>query len=208
MGEVTQIKHPLLLHKLGLMRKRETTSQDFRMLLEEISVFLAYEITRDAPSALHKIQTPLESMQAPFLIEKFVLVSILRAGEGLLRGMMKILPNAKVGHIGIYRNPDTLQAVEYYFKMPKDLENSKIILLDPMLATGHSAVYAIGRLKKLIDLPIKFVSLLSSPNGIKYLTSKYPDVDILTVFVDRELNQKGYILPGLGDAGDRMFHTK
>ena len=208
MGEVTQIKHPLLLHKLGLMRKRETTSQDFRMLLEEISVFLAYEITRDAPSALHKIQTPLESMQAPFLIEKFVLVSILRAGEGLLRGMMKILPNAKVGHIGIYRNPDTLQAVEYYFKMPKDLENSKIILLDPMLATGHSAVYAIGRLKKLINLPIKFVSLLSSPNGIKYLTSKYPDVDILTVFVDRELNQKGYILPGLGDAGDRIFHTK
>ena len=208
MGEVTQIKHPLLLHKLGLMRKRETTSQDFRMLLEEISVFLAYEITRDAPSALHKIQTPLESMQAPFLIEKFVLVSILRAGEGLLRGMMKILPNAKVGHIGIYRNPDTLQAVEYYFKMPKDLENSKIILLDPMLATGHSAVYAIERLKKLINLPIKFVSLLSSPNGIKYLTSKYPDVDILTVFVDRELNQQGYILPGLGDAGDRMFHTK
>ncbi len=208
MGEVTQIKHPLLLHKLGLMRKRETTSQDFRMLLEEISVFLAYEITRDAPSALHKIKTPLESMQAPFLIEKFVLVSILRAGEGLLRGMMKILPNAKVGHIGIYRNPDTLQAVEYYFKMPKDLENSKIILLDPMLATGNSAVYAIERLKKLINLPIKFVSLLSSPNGIKYLTSKYPDVDILTVFVDRELNQQGYILPGLGDAGDRMFHTK
>ena len=208
MGEVTQIKHPLLLHKLGLMRKRETTSQDFRMLLEEISVFLAYEITRDAPSALHKIKTPLESMQAPFLIEKFVLVSILRAGEGLLRGMMKILPNAKVGHIGIYRNPDTLQAVEYYFKMPKDLENRKIILLDPMLATGHSAVYAIERLKKLINLPIKFVSLLSSPNGIKYLTSKYPDVDILTVFVDRELNQQGYILPGLGDAGDRMFHTK
>lgn len=208
MGKITQTNHPLLLHKLSLMRKIETSPQDFRLLLAEISVFLAYEITRTSALENKNIQTPLEFMQAPFLDEKFVLISILRAGEGLLWGMMKILPNAKTGHLGIYRDPKTLQAVEYYCKLPSDLENRKIILLDPMLATGHSAAYAIEKLKQFSKVAVDFVCLLAAPEGIRHLQEKHPDTNILTVAIDKKLNNKGYILPGLGDAGDRIFHTK
>lgn len=208
MGKVTTANHPLLLHKLSLMRKVETSSQDFRMLLEEIAVFLAYEITKNSSINFQKIHTPLEAMQAPFLSENFVLVSILRAGDGLLRGMMKILPNAKIGHIGIYRDPETLQAVEYYYKVPTNLKNQKIILLDPMLATGHSASYAVEKLQQKTKNAIHFVCLLAAPEGITALQKKHPNINILTVAIDKKLNEKGYILPGLGDAGDRIFHTK
>ena len=208
MGKIIEAKHPLLLHKLSLMRKIETSSQDFRLLLEEISVFLAYEITKTSALVNKSIQTPLQSMMAPFLNEEFVLVSILRAGEGLLRGMMKILPNAKVGHLGIYRDPTTLQAVEYYCKLPNDLENRKIILLDPMLATGHSASHAITKLKQFSKVAVDFICLLAAPEGIQHLQQQHPKTNILTIAIDKKLNDNGYILPGLGDAGDRIFKTK
>ena len=208
MKNVVEIKHPLLQHKLSLMRKKETSSQNFLFYLEEISIFLAYEVTKQANTLYKKIKTPLQEMQAPFLADKFTLISILRAGDGLLRGMMKVLPNAKAGHIGIYRDPKTLEAVQYYYKLPNDLSNQKIILLDPMLATGHSAAYAIEKIKKVTTSPILFICLLAAPEGIKCLEKKHPNTKIITVAIDEKLNEKGYILPGLGDAGDRIFYTK
>lgn len=204
--EVIEISHPLLLNKLSSMRKKETSSRDFRDLLEEISIILAYEVTKNAPLKSTKIKTPLEEIEAPFLSEDFALISILRSGEGMLSGMLKMLPNASIGHIGVYRNPENLEAIEYYCKLPK-LEKKKIILLDPMLATGNSAVYALSLLEKLGDFSIDFVCLLAAPEGVNHLQKKYPNVKIFTVKVDERLNEKGYILPGLGDAGDRLFCT-
>jgi uracil phosphoribosyltransferase len=203
------IDHPLVQHKLTLMRKVETSTTKFRALLGEISMLLAYEVTRDMPLVMEDIETPLMPMQAPVLEgKKIVLVSILRAGTGLLDGMLRILPSARVGHIGLFRDHDTLQAVEYFFKVPGEMEDRDAILLDPMLATGNSAVAAVTKLKQTVPRTIKFVCLLAAPEGITTFHERHPDVPIYTAAIDQRLNEKGYILPGLGDAGDRMFGTK
>jgi uracil phosphoribosyltransferase len=209
MREVHAITHPLVQHKLTLMRQKDTSTSKFRQLLQEISMLLAYEVTRDLPVTSTAIETPLMAMQAPVLDgKKIVLISILRAGGGILDGMLKILPSARVGHIGIYRDPDTLQPVEYYFKVPEAMEDREVMLLDPMLATGNSAVAAVERIKQTRPRRIKFCCLLAAPEGIATLHERHPDVPVWTAAVDERLNEHGYILPGLGDAGDRMFGTK
>lgn len=209
MPSVHVINHPLIQHKLSIMRKKGTSTNSFRKLLEEISMLLAYEVTRDFPLTTEEIETPLETIQAPFLEgKKIVIISILRAGDGILNGMLQILPSARVGHIGLYRDPKTLQAVEYYFKVPESLEDRDVIVVDPMLATGNSAVAAITRIKERHPKSIKFVSLLSVQEGIDVLHKVHPDVPIYCASKDRMLNDHGYILPGLGDAGDRIFGTK
>ncbi len=206
--KLTHINHPLVQCKLSLMRKKDTSTGDFRMLMAEIGMLLAYEVTRDLPTELRPIETPLMPMNAPFLKDKdIVLVSILRAGNGLLDGFLKLVPTARVGHIGLYRDPKTHIAVEYYFKVPKDIEGHDAIVLDPMLATGHSAVAALDRLKQTNPKNIKFVCLLAAPEGIEYLHEFHPDVQIYTAAIDEKLNEKKYIIPGLGDAGDRLFGT-
>jgi uracil phosphoribosyltransferase len=206
---VTVIDHPLVLHKLSLMRDKTTPSAVFRKLLNEISLLLAYEVLRDLPLTTRTIETPIESMEAPFLAgKKLCLVSILRAGNGLLSGMMDLVPSARVGHIGLYRDPKTLKAVEYYLKLPDEIESRPVILVDPMLATGNSVSAAIDRLKQAGAKDIRFMCLLSAPEGIKALSAKHPDVPIFTAAIDSHLNDHGYIVPGLGDAGDRMFGTK
>lgn len=203
------IEHPLVQHKLTLMRRRDTSTKSFRQLIRELSILLAYEVTRDLPLQEIQIETPLEAMSARVIDgKKIVLAAILRAGNGFLDGMLEVLPSARVGHIGLYRDPQTLQAVEYYFKMPEDLPQRDVILLDPMLATGNSAVLAIDRLKQAGPRRICFVCLLASPEGIAQLQRHHPDVDIYTPAIDRGLNEQGYIVPGLGDAGDRIFGTK
>jgi len=202
------IGHPLIQHKLTLMRKKQTSTASFRRLLGEISQLLAYEITRDMPLELVEIETPLMKMQAPVLAgKKIVLVSVLRAGNGLLDGMLQILPSARVGHVGLYRDPETLEAVEYYFKVPKEMQDRDVVVVDPMLATGHSAIAAISRVKETAPRAIKFACLLAAPEGIANLTAAHPDVDIYTPAIDERLNDHGYILPGLGDAGDRIYGT-
>lgn len=207
--KLTHIHHPLVQYKLSLMRKKETSTPDFRMLMSEIGMLLAYEVTRDLPVELRPIETPLSPMNAPFLKDKdMVLVSILRAGNGLLDGFLKLVPTARVGHIGLYRDPKTHVAVEYYFKVPKDISERDTIVLDPMLATGHSAVAALDRLKQTNPKSIKFVCLLAAPEGIEYLHEFHPDVPVYTAAIDDKLNEKKYILPGLGDAGDRLFGTQ
>ncbi|MEY4630953.1 MAG: hypothetical protein RIQ81_1073 [Pseudomonadota bacterium] len=207
--KLTHIKHPLVQYKLSLMRKKDTSTADFRMLMSEIGMLLAYEVTRDLPVELRPIETPLSQMNAPFLKDKdMVLVSILRAGNGLLDGFLKLVPTARVGHIGLYRDPKTHVAVEYYFKVPKDMPERESIVLDPMLATGHSAVAALDRLKQTNPKGIKFVCLLAAPEGIEYLHEYHPDVPIYTAAIDEKLNEKKYIIPGLGDAGDRLFGTQ
>ncbi len=203
------ITHPLVQHKLTLMRKKEASTNSFRTLLNEISMLMAYEVTRDTAMQDVEIQTPLETMTAKVIDgKKLVLVSILRAGTGILDGMLSVVPGARVGHIGLYRDPDTLQPVEYYFKMPKDMQERDVVVVDPMLATGNSAVAAVSRLKQLNPKSIKFVCLLTCPEGISTFHTAHPDVAIYTAAIDRQLNEQGYILPGLGDAGDRIFGTQ
>lgn len=207
--QVLVIGHPLVQHKLTLMRRRETSTTSFRALLSEISMLLAYEVTRDMHVTMEEIETPLMAMRAPMLEgKKIVLISILRAGNGLLDGMLRILPSARVGHVGLYRNHETLEAVEYYFKVPSEMEDRDAIVLDPMLATGNSAVAAVERIKRVNPRSVKFVCLLAAPEGIATFHERHPDVPIYTAAVDQRLNDTGYILPGLGDAGDRLFGTK
>jgi len=206
---VTVVDHPLVLHKLTLMRDMHTPSAVFRQLLREISLLLAYEVARDLPITTQTIETPLAEMEAPILKgKKLVVVSILRAGNGLLEGMLDLMPSARVGHIGIYRNPVTLEPVEYYMKVPEDIAERRVIVVDPMLATGNSVSAAISRLKQKGAKDIKLVCLLSAPEGIAHVTRDHPDVHVFTAAVDSHLNSHGYIVPGLGDAGDRMFGTK
>jgi uracil phosphoribosyltransferase len=191
------------------MRRKDASTSTFRTLLNELSMLMAYEVTRDMPVQLVEIQTPLETMQAPMIDgKKLVFVSILRAGNGILEGMLSVVPGARVGHIGLYRDPQNLQAVEYYFKMPQDMQARDVLVVDPMLATGNSAAAAITRLKQLKPRSIKFVCLLTCPEGIAALQKAHPDVPIFTAAIDRQLNEHGYILPGLGDAGDRIFGTQ
>lgn len=206
---LTVVDHPLVLHKLSLMRDKHTPSAVFRQLLHEISLLLAYEVSRDLPMTTQTIETPLAEMEAPILKgKKLVIVSILRAGNGLLEGMLDLIPSARVGHIGLYRDPTTLKPVEYYLKVPEDIAERRVILVDPMLATGNSTAAAIARLKERGVKDIRFVCLLSAPEGIHALAAAHPDVPIFTAAVDSHLNSHGYIVPGLGDAGDRMFGTK
>jgi uracil phosphoribosyltransferase len=207
--EVVVVDHPLVQHKLSQMRARDTPSGAFRRLLKETSMLLGYEATRDLPLVEREIETPLERMRAPMLEnEEVVLVSVLRAGNGILDGMLEILPSARVGYIGLYRDPETLEAVQYYANLPQDMAGHGAIVLDPMLATGHSADEALLVVKRHAPSWIRFVALVSAPAGIEYVRSRHPDVTIYTAAIDRELNDHGYIMPGLGDAGDRLFGTK
>jgi uracil phosphoribosyltransferase len=208
-NNVHVIDHPLVQHKLSLMRNKEASTNSFRRLLNELSMLMAYEITRDVAMSEVEVETPLEKMRTRVIDgKKLVFVSILRAGTGILDGMLSVVPGARVGHIGLYRDPKTLTAVEYYFKMPHSIEERDVIVVDPMLATGNSAIAAVERLKELNPKSIKFVCLLTCPEGVAALQKAHPDVPIYTAAIDRELNDHGYILPGLGDAGDRMFGTK
>lgn len=209
MAEVHVIDHPLVQHKLTLMRKKSASTSKFRQLLEEISMLMGYEITRDLPLSTERIETPMMPMDAPILEgKKVVLISILRAGDGILKGILSLLPSARVGHIGLYRDPETLQAVEYFFKVPGEMEDRDVIVVDPMLATGNSAIAAVERIKKMKPKTLKFVCLLTAPEGIENFHAAHPDVPIYTASIDERLNAHGYILPGLGDAGDRLFGTK
>lgn len=209
MPELHIIDHPLITHKMSHMRKKQTSTGQFRALMHEVSLLLAYEVTRDFPLSTIPIETPLEPMKAKVLDgKKIVLVSILRAGDGILDGMLSILPSARVGHVGIYRDPRTLVAVEYYFKMPPHMNRREAIVVDPMLATGHSAIAAVDRVKETSPRSLKFVCLLASRVGVETFHEHHPDVPIYTTAVDERLNEKGYILPGLGDAGDRLFGTR
>jgi uracil phosphoribosyltransferase len=207
-GPVTVIDHPLVQHKLSIMRKKSTSSGKFRRLAGEIAMLLAYEVTRDMPIKYEEIETPLATMKAPMLKGKeLVLVSILRAGNGILDGMLRLIPAAHVGHIGLYRDPKTHVAIEYYFKMPPNLPERDVIIVDPMLATGHSAVAAVDRVLEKKPKSLKFVCLLAAPEGVEFFHEHHPDIPIFTASVDEKLNEKKYIIPGLGDAGDRMFGT-
>jgi uracil phosphoribosyltransferase len=206
---VIVVDHPLVQHKLTLMRKKETTVVKFRQLAREMALLLAYEVTRDLPTTTTPIETPLAEMNAAALAgKKLCVVSILRAGDGLLHGMLDLVPSARVGHIGIYRDPETLTAIEYYYKVPEDLQERPVIVVDPMLATGNSAVAAVARLKEDGAQQIKFVCLLAAPEGIAQMQEAHPEVPIFTAAIDRRLNDHGYIVPGLGDAGDRLYGTK
>ena len=208
-NKVHLIDHPLVQHKLTLMRRKDASTSSFRRLLNELAALMAYEVTRDMPTHEIEIETPLEKMQSKVIDgKKLVFVSILRAGNGILEGMLNVVPGARVGHVGLYRDPKTLVAVEYYFKMPHDMQDRDVIIVDPMLATGNSAVAAVDRLKELQPKSIKFVCLLTCPEGVAALQKAHPDVPIFTAAIDRQLNDHGYILPGLGDAGDRIFGTK
>ena len=208
-GTVVVIDHPLVQHKLTLLRKAETSAAVFRALLREISMLLAYEVTRDMPLTYVPITTPLAPMQAPVLAgKKLVVVSIMRAGNGILDGILELIPSARVGHIGLYRDPKTHVAVEYYFKVPEDIAERDALVVDPMLATGNSAVAALHRLKDTGVKTLKFVCLLAAPEGIAHVHEQHPDVPIYTAAVDERLDAHDYILPGLGDAGDRLFGTK
>ncbi|HEY8356878.1 MAG TPA: uracil phosphoribosyltransferase [Ramlibacter sp.] len=208
-NNVHVIDHPLVQHKLSLMRNKEASTNSFRRLLNELSMLMAYEVTRDVPMQEIELETPMEKARVRVIDgKKLVFVSILRAGTGILDGMLSVVPGARVGHIGLYRDPKTLTAVEYYFKMPDKMAERDIIVVDPMLATGNSAIAAVERLKELGPKSIKFVCLLTCPEGVAALQKAHPDVAIYTAAIDRQLNDHGYILPGLGDAGDRMFGTK
>ena len=208
-SNLTIVEHPLVQHKLTIMRERETVTAVFRQLLKEISILLAYEITRELKTGTRLIKTPMMRMKAPTLSgKKLALISILRAGNGLLDGVLELIPSARVGFVGLYRNEETLEPVEYYFKVPTDLEERLVIALDPMLATGNSSVAAISRLKEAGAKDIRFLCLLAAPEGVQRMLDAHPDVQIVTAALDEKLNEIGYILPGLGDAGDRMFGTK
>lgn len=209
MQDVTTVAHPLVQHKLSLMRDKTTSTKSFRELLREISTLLCYEVTRDLSLDSMRIETPLMPMQTPVLAgKKLVFAPILRAGMGFLEGMLDLVPSARVAHIGLYRDPETLTAVEYYFKSPSDLSERLVIVIDPMLATGNTAVAAIDRLKELGAGELRYVCLLACPTGLENLRGRHPEVRIWTAAVDPHLNEHGYILPGLGDAGDRMYGTR
>lgn len=208
-AQVHRITHPLVQHKLTLMRDKSRSTSGFRTLLGEISMLMAYEIMRDMPMQDIDIETPLEKMKSPVIDgKKTVFVSIMRAGDGLLQGMLDVVPGARVGHVGLYRDPETLHAVQYYFKVPASMHERDAIVLDPMLATGNSAVAAVDRLKKTQPKSIRFVCLLAAPEGLANFHASHPDVPVYTAAIDRALNEHGYIVPGLGDAGDRIFGTK
>ena len=203
------ISHPLVQHKLTLMRRKDASTSSFRRLLNELSMLMAYEVTRDMEISYVSIDTPMETMQAPTIDgKKLALISILRAGTGILDGMLQVVPGARVGHIGLYRNPDTLQAVEYFFKVPQNMPERDVIVVDPMLATGNSAVAAVTRIKLTKPKSLKFLCLLTCPEGVAAMREAHHDVHIFTAAIDRQLNADGYILPGLGDAGDRIFGTQ
>jgi uracil phosphoribosyltransferase len=207
--QVTVVDHPLVKHKLTIMRNKETSTASFRRLLREISLLLCYEVTRDLELTTMQIETPMQTMEAPTLEgKKLVFASVLRAGNGLLEGMLDLVPAARVAHIGLYRDHDTLEAVEYYFKAPQDIGDRLVIVVDPMLATANSAIAAVDRLKRRGATNLRFLCLLAAPEGIKRFTVAHPDVPIVTAAIDSHLNEKGYIVPGLGDAGDRMYGTK
>jgi len=209
MDGVTVINHPLVQHKLTFMRKKETSTAGFRRLLREISTLLCYEITRDLELTMERIETPLTELDSPVLEgKKLVFASILRAGNGLLEGMLDLVPSARVAHIGVYRDHETLEAIEYYFKAPEDISNRLVIVVDPMLATGNSSIASIEKLKERGARNIRFLCLLAAPEGIRNFQKAHPDVPIFTASIDSHLNEKGYIVPGLGDAGDRMYGTK
>jgi uracil phosphoribosyltransferase len=209
MGTVHLVDHPLVQHKLTLMRRKDASTNSFRQLLHEVSALMAYEVLRDMPLHDIEVETPLENTVGRVIDgKKLVFASILRAGAGILEGMLTVVPAARVGHIGLYRDPKTLVAIEYYFKMPGDLGERDIVVVDPMLATGNTAVAAVDRLKEARPKSIKFVCLLTCPEGLAAMADAHPDVPIYTAAVDRELDEHGYIRPGLGDAGDRMFGTK
>lgn len=207
---VIVIEHPLIQHKLTLMRRAETSTAKFRSLMTEISMLLAYEVTRDLPLKYEAINTPMCMMNAPVLAadKKLVIVSIMRAGQGILDGMLQLMPSARVGHIGLYREPTTLEPVEYYFKVPHDIEERDMVVVDPMVATGNSAAAAVQRLKETNPRSLKLVCLLAAPEGISNFHEQHPDVPIFTAAIDEKLDEHGYIVPGLGDAGDRLFGTK
>jgi uracil phosphoribosyltransferase len=208
-GNVHVIDHPLVQHKLALMRRKTTSTANFRKLLNEVGSLMAYEVTRDVPTQEVEIETPLEVTTARMIDgKKLVFVPILRAGTGLLDGFLAVIPGARVGHVGVYRDPKTLRPVEYYFKMPGEMPERDAIVLDPMLATGNSAVAAVDRLKRERPRSIRLVCLVAAPEGIRNFVESHPDVPVYTAAVDRQLNEHGYILPGLGDAGDRIFGTK
>jgi uracil phosphoribosyltransferase len=209
MKNVTVVDHPLVQHKLSLMRRKETPTAMFRQLIREITMLLGYEVTRDLPMGKERIETPIMEMDAPVLVgKKLVFISVLRAGNGLLEGMLDLIPSARVGHVGLYRDPDTLVAVEYYFKVPEELDQRKVIIVDPMLATANSSIAAVQRVKEAGANDIKFVCLLAAPEGIEAFQEAHPDVPIITAAIDDHLNDHGYIVPGLGDAGDRIYGTK
>lgn len=208
-GTLNVVGHPLIQHKLTQMRRKETETRDFRRLAREIAMLLAYEVTRDRALTTLEIETPLMKMRAPVLAGKEIcLVSVLRAGNGILDGMLEILPSARVGFVGLYRDPETLNAIEYYCKLPEDIAERETIIVDPMLATGHSASAAVARIKQAGAKSLKFVCLLAAPEGVKEMQEQHPDVPIFTASLDSHLNDHGYIVPGLGDAGDRLFGTK
>jgi uracil phosphoribosyltransferase len=209
MADVTVVNHPLVQHKLTLMRDKATSTAEFRQLLREISLLLAYEVTTDLEMRDVSVETPLEVMPSQKLGgKKLCLVSILRAGNGLLEGMLDLVPSARVGHVGLYRDHETLKPVQYYLKLPEHMEDRVAIVVDPMLATGNSAIAAVQHLKDVHPKQLKFVCLLAAPEGINTFSDAHPDVPIVTAAIDRQLNDNGYILPGLGDAGDRMYGTK
>jgi len=209
MKHLTIVDHPLVQHKLTIMRDKDTPTAVFRQLLKEISLLLAYEVTRDLPMTTKSIDTPLTEMEAPTLKgKKLALISILRAGNGLLDGVLELIPSARVGFVGLYRDHETLQPVQYYFKVPGDLHQRRVIAVDPMLATGNSSAKAIDLLKEAGAKDIKFLCLLAAPEGVARMKEAHPDVEIVTAALDDHLNKIGYILPGLGDAGDRMYGTK
>jgi uracil phosphoribosyltransferase len=203
------VDHPLLQHKLTYVRSEDTTTDNFRRLVREIASMLAYEVTRDLSTELIDIRTPVAACRSPVISgKKLCLVSILRAGNGMLDGMIDLLPGARVGHIGLYRDPETLEPVEYYFKVPEDIPDRLVIVVDPMLATGNSAIAALSRLKEVGVSSLKLVCLIGSPEGVKAVQAAHPDVPLTLAAVDDRLNEHGYIVPGLGDAGDRIFGTK
>ena len=209
MDKITIVDHPLVQHKLTLMRDKDQPTAYFRQLLRETALLLAYEVTRDLPLETRRIETPIESMDAPVLAgKKLCFVSVLRAGNGLLEGMLDLLPSARVGHVGLYRDPVSLEAVEYYYKVPQDIGERLVIVVDPMLATANSGIAAVDRLKQGGARQIKFVCLLAAPEGVEAFSAVHPDVPLFTASLDRQLNDHGYILPGLGDAGDRIYGTR
>ena len=209
MDKITVVDHPLVQHKLTLMRDKDQPTAYFRQLLRETALLLAYEVTRDLPLEIRRIETPIEPMEAPVLAgKKLCFVSVLRAGNGLLEGMLDLLPSARVGHVGLYRDPETLEAVQYYYKVPQDIGERLVIVVHPMLATANSGIAAVDRLKQGGARQIKFVCLLAAPEGVEAFSAAHPDVPLYTAALDRQLNDHGYILPGLGDAGDRIYGTR
>ncbi|PZO35142.1 MAG: uracil phosphoribosyltransferase [Shackletoniella antarctica] len=210
MPDIHLIDHPLIQHKLTLMRRAETSTAKFRTLLKEISLLMAYEVTRDLPLKLETIQTPMATMAAPVLApeKKLVVVSIMRAGQGILDGILELMPSARVGHIGLYRDPQTLRVIEYFFKVPEDLSDRDVLVVDPMIATGNTAVAALYPLKQARPRSLRFLCLLAAPEGVAHFHQEHPDVPLYAAAIDEKLDDHGYILPGLGDAGDRLFGTK